>query len=77
MHYAEKMLKQGDVKHELAIEDFLENDSPYAAVRAVASNVDDSNMPVNTFRTWFMGIIAIMIVPSVNQFLSYAEPWPD
>lgn len=43
-------------------EDDVEGDcdadtSPFAAVRAVVPETDDPDMPVNTFRAWFLGIV--------------------
>jgi hypothetical protein len=32
--------------------------SPFAAVRAVVPETDDPEMPVNTFRAWFLGIVS-------------------
>lgn len=33
--------------------------SPFPAVRAVVPETDDSEMPVNTFRAWFLGIVSL------------------
>lgn len=43
-------------------EDDVEGDwdadtSPFPAVRAVVPETDDPEMPVNTFRAWFLGIV--------------------
>lgn len=32
--------------------------SPFPAVRAVVPETDDPDMPVNTFRAWFLGIVS-------------------
>ena len=32
-------------------------DSPHPEAYAASSNQDDSNMPVDIFRTWFIGIM--------------------
>lgn len=45
-------------------EDDVEGDwdadtSPFPAVRAVVPETDDTEMPVNTFRAWFLGIVSI------------------
>ena len=32
--------------------------SPFAAVRAVVPETDDPDMPVNTLRAWFLGIVS-------------------
>lgn len=44
-------------------EDDVEGDwdadtSPFPAVRAVVPEYDDTEMPVNTFRAWFLGIVS-------------------
>lgn len=44
------------------VEDDVEGDwdadtSPFPAVRAVVPESDDTEMPVNTFRAWFLGIV--------------------
>ena len=46
---AEEALETGDVKQEVTVANIVEEDSPYIEVRAAASNVDDPEMPVNTF----------------------------
>ncbi|KAL5518599.1 hypothetical protein ACEPAH_282 [Sanghuangporus vaninii] len=51
-----------------------EDESPYAEVRAAVSNTDDPNMPVNTFRMWFLGILITLVVSGVNQFFSMRYP---
>lgn len=45
-------------------EDDVEGDwdadtSPFPAVRAVVPETDDPEMPVNTFRAWFLGIVSV------------------
>lgn len=32
--------------------------SPFPAVRAVVPETDDTGIPVNTFRAWFLGIVS-------------------
>lgn len=70
---AEEALENGDVKQEAGISNTLD-DSPYLEVRAAVSNVDDPDMPVNTFRTWLLGLIAVVVVPGANQLLSLRYP---
>ncbi|BFZ59814.1 hypothetical protein YB2330_000835 [Saitoella coloradoensis] len=50
------------------------DDSPYPEVRAVVPPTDDPTLPVNTFRAWFLGIIAVVIGAGVNQFFSMRYP---
>ncbi|KAF8315052.1 OPT-domain-containing protein [Clavulina sp. PMI_390] len=52
----------------------LEDDSPYAEVRAAVSNLDDPTMPTNTFRMWFIGIFFTIIISGLNQFFSFRYP---
>ncbi|KAG9240814.1 OPT family small oligopeptide transporter [Calycina marina] len=48
--------------------------SPFSAVRAVVPETDDTAMPVNTFRAWFLGIIFVFLGAGVNQFFSLRYP---
>ncbi|KAF9026590.1 hypothetical protein CPC16_000867 [Podila verticillata] len=45
-----------------------EDNSPIEEVRVTVSNTDDSSMPCNTFRMWFLGLMFTAIVSFVNQF---------
>ncbi|KAG0055590.1 hypothetical protein BGZ83_008024 [Gryganskiella cystojenkinii] len=45
-----------------------EDDSPIEEVRVTVSNLDDPQMPYNTFRMWFLGLLWTCIVAFVNQF---------
>ncbi|KAK0566506.1 hypothetical protein OC861_003196 [Tilletia horrida] len=71
---AESALEKGDIKAELRLEDALQDDSIYPEVRAAVPNVDDPTMPVNTFRTWFIGLIFTILLSGLNQFFSYRYP---
>ncbi|KAH8120611.1 glutathione transporter [Phellopilus nigrolimitatus] len=51
-----------------------EEESPYAEVRAAVSNTDDPNMPVNTFRMWFLGLVFTLLISGLNQFFSMRYP---
>lgn len=42
--------------------DWDEDTSPFAAVRAVVPETDDPEMPVNTFRAWFLGIVCTFLL---------------
>ncbi|KAH9939612.1 OPT oligopeptide transporter [Epithele typhae] len=52
----------------------LEDDSPYPEVRSAVANTDDPDMPVNTFRAWFIGFIWSVILPGINQFFFFRYP---
>ncbi|KAG0277486.1 hypothetical protein BGZ95_005884 [Linnemannia exigua] len=45
-----------------------EDDSPIEEVRVTISNTDDPQMPCNTFRMWFLGLLWTAIISFVNQF---------
>lgn len=52
-------------------EDDVEGDwdadtSPFPAVRAVVPESDDPEMPVNTFRAWFLGIVSVAMKSLVH-----------
>jgi OPT family small oligopeptide transporter len=51
-----------------------DDDSPYAEVRAAVPSIDDPSMPVNTFRTWFLGILYAFIISSLNQLFWLRYP---
>lgn len=36
--------------------------SPFPAVRAVVPETDDTEIPVNTFRAWFLGIVSFLFL---------------
>ncbi|KAF4573388.1 hypothetical protein EYR40_003531 [Pleurotus pulmonarius] len=55
----------------------LEEDSPYPEVRSAVSNVDDTSIPVSTFRAWLIGsegMIWAIIIPGLNQFFYFRYP---
>lgn len=39
--------------------DWDDDTSPFPAVRAVVPETDDPEMPVNTLRAWFLGIVSV------------------
>ncbi|KAI0757331.1 OPT oligopeptide transporter [Daedaleopsis nitida] len=53
----------------------LNDDSPYAEVRAAVPNYDDPLIPVNTFRVWFLGITISVILSGLNHF--FTSRWPS
>ncbi|KAK7741841.1 hypothetical protein SLS53_004907 [Cytospora paraplurivora] len=60
-------------------EDDIEGDwdadtSPFPAVRAVVPETDDTEIPINTFRAWFLGIVFVFLGAGVNQFFSLRYP---
>ncbi|PWN23512.1 OPT oligopeptide transporter [Microstroma glucosiphilum] len=67
-------LEHGDVAAEKELEQVLLNDSIYPEVAAAVAAVDDPDMPVNTFRAWFLGMLFVIILSGVNQLLSFRYP---
>ncbi|KAJ9098838.1 hypothetical protein QFC20_005892 [Naganishia adeliensis] len=57
-----------------AMDDEIEEDSPYPEVRAAVSNMDDPTMQVNTWRVWFLGMFWAIIMAGVNQFFFFRYP---
>ncbi|KAF8139975.1 OPT oligopeptide transporter [Boletus edulis] len=51
-----------------------DDESPYPEVRAAVSSVDDTTMPVNTFRTWFLGLFYTLVLSALNQLFSLRYP---
>ncbi|PWY71034.1 OPT oligopeptide transporter family [Aspergillus heteromorphus CBS 117.55] len=52
----------------------IENDSPYPEVRAVVDPTDDPAVSANTFRAWFLGLVATIIFTGVNQLFTMRYP---
>lgn len=50
------------------------DEAPLPEVRAVVDPHDNSNLPVNTFRAWFLGIVFTIVGSGVNQFFSMRYP---
>lgn len=57
--------------------DVDEEDSPYPEVRASVSNIDDPDMPVNTFRAWFLGLTFCCVAAGMNIFFYFRYPSPS
>ena len=53
-----------------------EEDSPYPEVRASVSNIDDPNMPVGTFRAWFLCFVLATVAGAINTLLNFRYPAP-
>ncbi|CAB16254.1 Glutathione transporter Pgt1 [Schizosaccharomyces pombe] len=49
-------------------------DSVYPEVRAAVNPTDDVNLPVNTWRTWVLTTIFVIVFAAVNQFFSLRYP---
>jgi hypothetical protein len=43
--------------------DYEADTSPFPQVRAVVPETDDTAIPVNTFRAWFLGIVSFNHIP--------------
>ncbi|KAI1867619.1 hypothetical protein JX265_007421 [Neoarthrinium moseri] len=74
-HLAELEVDMGRVLSKAEEEgDWDADTSPFPAVRAVVPETDDTEIPVNTFRAWFLGIIFVFLGAGVNQFFSLRYP---
>ncbi|EON96067.1 putative small oligopeptide opt family protein [Phaeoacremonium minimum UCRPA7] len=49
-------------------------DSPYPEVRAIVPPIDDPELPVNTFRAWFLGCVSTLIFSGLLQFFQLHSP---
>lgn len=68
-------------KEEFIVGDGAEDDtvasdgrSPHPEVRAVVPETDDPDMPVNTFRMWFLSLVFVLVGSGVNQLFSLRYP---
>ncbi|EGV65705.1 hypothetical protein PSN45_003511 [Yamadazyma tenuis] len=52
----------------------VEDDSPYAEVRAAVPSTDDTSMPQNTIRMWTLGFILSTIGSAINLLFSMHSP---
>jgi len=60
-----------EMKTEAAL---ITNNSPYAEVRAVVDNTDDSTLPSSTIRVWVIGILFVVALSFINQLFSIRQP---
>ncbi|GJC89619.1 sexual differentiation process protein isp4 [Colletotrichum liriopes] len=56
-HLAELEVDMGRVLEEEGEGDYDADTSPFPQVRAVVPETDDTAIPINTFRAWFLGIV--------------------
>lgn len=56
--------------------DYVDEDSPYAEVRASVSNMDDPDMPALTLRAWVIGMLLTLIGSAANTFFYFRNPAP-
>jgi len=47
--------------------------SPYPDVQASVSDTDE-DLPVNTFRAWFLGVVGTIVLTALNQFFQLHNP---
>ncbi|KAF9359860.1 hypothetical protein BGX26_011237 [Mortierella sp. AD094] len=64
--YDDVKFGQDPENHQVNLDD--DDDSPIEEVRVTIPNTDDPNVPYNTFRMWFLGLLWTSIVAFVNQF---------
>jgi hypothetical protein len=48
--------------------------SPYAEVRAVVDNYDNVELPVGTFRAWFIGLLFVIGGAFINTLFAVRQP---
>jgi hypothetical protein len=63
-----------DTKAELAMEEELEENSPYPEVQAAVALGDDPDTPAGTFRAWFLGLLFVTIGSGLNLLFSLRNP---
>lgn len=64
-----------ELVHEMKLETILVTEnSPYAEVRAVVDNFDDTSTPSSTFRAWVIGIIFVVGGAFINQLFEIRQP---
>lgn len=68
----ESYLDRPESRNSTAIE--FDDESPYPEVRAAVASTDDPNMPVNTIRMWFMGLLFVVLVSGLNQVFGMRYP---
>src|ERR1044072_8217180 len=51
--------------------DEVSDECPVKQVELTVPKTDDPNMPILTFRMWFLGIISCIVLSFVNQFFWY------
>ncbi|UZP36525.1 hypothetical protein NXS19_004341 [Fusarium pseudograminearum] len=67
-------------KHENLVQEMkleaalITNNSPYAEVRAVVENKDDTSIPSSTIRSWAIGLIFSMLLAFTNQLFDIRQP---
>lgn len=67
-HLAELEVDMGRVLSKVEDEgDYEADTSPFPQVRAVVPETDDTAIPINTFRAWFLGIVSHHIVALVEM----------
>ena len=59
---------------EATTEEYEEEDSPFAEVRASVSNMDVPDMPILTFRMWLIGIFLNVGSAAANTFFNFRNP---
>jgi hypothetical protein len=60
-----------DLKAEAAI---IHYHSPYPEVRSVTDPFDDPTMPVETIRSWFLGLVRMAGITALNTFFGPRQP---
>ena len=69
----DRALADHSLEEEQAIINLMENDSPYAEVRAAVRNYDE-DLPVNTIRAWVLGFLMVTLGSGLNMLFSLRNP---
>ncbi|KAG9320156.1 hypothetical protein KVV02_004293, partial [Mortierella alpina] len=65
-HIRDEKMDASELERQLQLQE--EEDSPIEEVRVTVPNTDDPQLPCNTFRMWFLGLLFTLIISFVNQF---------
>lgn len=63
-----------DAEAELAIEDELEENSPFPEVVAAVRNADEPDLPANMIRAWVLGTVFMTVGSACNMLFSLYNP---
>ncbi|KAF2670668.1 small oligopeptide transporter [Microthyrium microscopicum] len=67
-------VEKHDTDAEEALDQELEENSPYPEVVAAVSNTDDTTIEGGTFRAWFLGLLFVTLGSGLNMLFSLRQP---
>jgi OPT family oligopeptide transporter len=74
LHAIKDAVYDHDVEAENALENEIEEQSPYPEVVASVQNWDDETLPANTVRSWIIGLTFVTIGSGMNMLFSLRQP---